>query len=117
MDKIAFYRQTIKDILTRYKELLERSVSEDQKAELESVFVFDETNDNYGWLKFGWTEERRFDGITAFVRLRNGKFYIEEDWTEDGIANELVEAGVPKEDIVLAFQPPSMREYTEFALA
>ncbi|WP_442921720.1 element excision factor XisI family protein [Microcoleus sp. Aus8_D2] len=28
---------------------------------------------------------------------------MEEDWTEYGIATDLVAAGVPKEDIVLAF--------------
>ncbi|MBV7334508.1 XisI protein [Chloroflexi bacterium TSY] len=46
-----------------------------------------------------------------------GKIWIEIDWTEEGIATELVAAGVPKEDIVLAFHHPSMRQYTEFAVA
>jgi len=55
--------------------------------------------------------------MTVYVRIRNGKFWIEEDWTEDGIANDLVRAGVPKEDIVLAFHEPTMRQYTDFALA
>ena len=35
--------------------------------------------------------------------------------TEEGIATDLLEAGVPKEDIVLAFQPPDVRRFTEFA--
>jgi hypothetical protein len=33
-----------------------------------------------------------------------------------GIANELVNLGVPKEDIVLAFHEPLVREYTGFAV-
>jgi XisI protein len=37
--------------------------------------------------------------------------------TEDSIATELLEAGVPKEDIALAFQAPEMWRYTEFAAA
>jgi len=45
------------------------------------------------------------------------KFWIEEDWTEDGIAADLVRAGVPKEDIVLAFHEPGRRQYTDFAAA
>jgi XisI protein len=40
---------------------------------------------------------------------------IEEDWTEEGIANELIQLGALKNDIVLAFQPPDVRKYTEFA--
>ena len=52
-----------------------------------------------------------------YVRLKKGKFWIEDDWTEDGIVAYLKEAGVPNEDIVLAFNPPDMRQYTEFAVA
>ncbi|MFN0112370.1 MAG: element excision factor XisI family protein, partial [Blastocatellia bacterium] len=33
------------------------------------------------------------------------------------IATDLEEAGVPKEDIVLGFQPPKVRPYTEYAVA
>ena len=65
----------------------------------------------------GWSVQGRVRGATLYVRLRNGKFWVEEDWTEDGIATELVEAGVPKEDIVLAFHHPDRRSYTEFAVA
>ncbi|WP_333146915.1 element excision factor XisI family protein [Microcoleus sp. B13-B6] len=53
----------------------------------------------------------------VYVRIRDRKFWIEEDWTEDGIATDLVRAGVPKEDIVLAFHEPGMRQYTDFAAA
>jgi hypothetical protein len=49
------------------------------------------------------------------VRLCHGKFWIEDDMTEEGIATDLLQAGVPKEDIVLAFQPPEARQFTEFA--
>lgn len=53
--------------------------------------------------------------MTVYVRICDGKFWIEEDWTEEGIANELIRLGVPKQDIVLAFQDPKMRQHTEFA--
>lgn len=36
--------------------------------------------------------------------------------TEYGIANELVNAGIPKGQIVLAFQPADVRKHTEFAV-
>ncbi|MGI2904577.1 element excision factor XisI family protein [Tolypothrix sp. VBCCA 56010] len=45
------------------------------------------------------------------------KSKIEEDRTENGIATDIVRAGVPKEDIVLAFHEPNMRQYTDFAVA
>ena len=39
------------------------------------------------------------------------------DGTEEGIALELVELGIPREDIVLGFYRPERREITEFAIA
>ncbi|MBV7335811.1 XisI protein [Chloroflexi bacterium TSY] len=41
--------------------------------------------------------------------------HIQHDATDIGIANELVDRGVPKEDIVLAFHSPYKCPYTGFA--
>ena len=46
----------------------------------------------------------------------DGKIWIQQDGTEIGSANELVELGVPKHDIVLGFDPPNLRHYTDFAV-
>ena len=35
---------------------------------------------------------------------------------EDGIAEELINAGIPKSDIVLGFHEPEIRQYTGFAV-
>ena len=72
---------------------------------------------HYLLFSLGWWERKRIRSFSIYVRIINGKFYIEHDLTEDGIATELLEAGVPKEDIVLAFHAPEMRELTEFAAA
>ena len=53
----------------------------------------------------------------VYIRIEQSKIWIEEDWTKQGIANELLEAGVPPEDIVLSFQHPIKRPLTEFATA
>ena len=45
------------------------------------------------------------------------KLTIQYDGTEYGVAQELLDAGVPKEHIVLAFYTPQMRQYTELAAA
>jgi hypothetical protein len=49
------------------------------------------------------------------VDIRDDLVWIQHDGTEDGIANELVEAGIPREQIVLAFHPPDQRKRTSFA--
>jgi hypothetical protein len=113
MDKLERYRALITRLLSEVAMLLN-----DQPASKESDVaqcVFDEKRDQYLLLKVGWVGKRRIRGTTLYIRLRNGKFWIEEDMTEDGIATDLLKAGVPKEDIVLAFQPPDVRRFTEFA--
>lgn len=54
-----------------------------------------------------------------YVAIKNGKLYIEFDFDDatKGIAEEFVAHGVPKEQIVLAFYPPEVREAGEFAVA
>lgn len=48
--------------------------------------------------------------------IKEGKIWIQQDGTESGVANELVGLGVPKEAIVLAYQPLYKRAYTAFAV-
>jgi hypothetical protein len=47
--------------------------------------------------------------------IKDGRVWIQHDGTSEGIADELVEAGIPKEHIVLGFRYPQYRKYTEFA--
>jgi hypothetical protein len=79
--------------------------------------VFDAERDQYLVVQTGWHDRERVRSDYIHVRIRDGKVWVEEDNTEEGVANELVSAGVPKEDIVLAFHPPELRHLTEFAPA
>ncbi|MGQ9873563.1 XisI protein [Leptodesmis sp.] len=84
---------------------------------IETFLIVDEAKVHYIWMNLGWQNGERINGMTVYVRVRDGKFWIEEDWTENGIATDLIRKSVPKEDIVLAFHEPKMRQYTEFAVA
>jgi len=114
MDKLIEYPKLIKRILTEYIELCNNRPSQ---QDTETFLIADEQNGHYIWMNLGWPKGDRLTGMTVYVRLRDRKFWIEEDWTEYGIATDLVQAGVPKEDIVLAFHEPEMRQYTDFAVA
>jgi len=65
----------------------------------------------------GRENERRVHGCLVHIDIINGKLWIQRDGTERGIANDLVEAGVPKKQIVLGFRSPEIRQPTEFAVA
>ena len=67
-------------------------------------------------MQVGWSNDWRTHGTVIHIRLHNGKIWIEHDGTEEGVAQTLLDAGVPKEDIVLAFHPEWKRKWTDFAV-
>ncbi|HPY42649.1 MAG TPA: XisI protein [Thiolinea sp.] len=111
MEKIANYRRYIRQILQAYAAL--PTNDEHVKREL----LFDTEHDRYQLLIIGWREHERFHGSIIHVDIIGEQIWIQYDGTETGIANELVELGVPKEDIVLAFHAPYKRKYTGFGVA
>lgn len=113
MEKLTEYRRLLRCKLSEYERLFNLQPT----PGVETLLVFDEERDHYLLMSLGWAEDRRVRRAILHVRLRNGTFWIEEDWTENGLATDLLQAGVPKEDIVLAFHPPERRTWTEFAVA
>ena len=109
--KVENYPEIIQTILTRYEEILNQKATSGRETEL----VCDTNHDHYMLNTVGWNGKERIWHTIVYVRLREGKIWIEVDNLEDGIASDLVEAGVPKNDIVLAFHHPSLRPLTEFA--
>ena len=51
-----------------------------------------------------------------FVRIRDGKVWIEEDQSDDPVAEELLRLGVPMEDIVLGWLPPETRHLSGYGV-
>lgn len=113
MAQVNQYTALIKDALSTYAALL----TQDPNPAYEVVLLFDDEHQQYMIRKLGWQESKRVNYIPLHVALRNGKIWIEEDWTEEGVATYFLAHNVPQQDIVLGFQPPMIRPYTEFATA
>ncbi len=111
MDKLEKYRQIIRKILTNYVKISYSNVQVRNRA------AFDRETDQYLIISEGWNKQEHLHSCLIHVEIINNKIWIQCDNTEDGIANELVTAGIPKSDIVLAFHPPDVRKYTEFAVS
>jgi hypothetical protein len=84
---------------------------------MEVTCLFDDLTAQYALLSLGWMQGERVSGTTLLLRIKDGKVRVEEDWTDAPILDDLIEAGVPKEDIVLAFHPPEQRDLPEYAVA
>lgn len=111
MDKSLKYKKIVKDVLSYYVKI-DREQSDEG---IEYYLVSDDMQGHYIWGSIGWNNGKRKRHITAHIRIKDEKIWIETDFTEEGLAKDLISKGVPKEDIVLAFHEPSMRKYTEFA--
>ena len=79
--------------------------------------VVDRERGRYLLVDLGWDDLTRVHGALVHVDVIDGKFWIQYDGTEEGVATQLVEAGVPRDRIVLASRHPTIRAYTEFAVA
>ncbi|MFM6911441.1 MAG: XisI protein, partial [Dolichospermum sp.] len=67
-------------------------------------------------LDMGWNNDKYLHATPIHIDVINQKIWIQYDDTEEGIANDLIAAGVPKEDIVLGFRHPRIRPFTTFAV-
>ena len=111
MDKLERYRTLIKEQIRHYVDAFNDAGNPD----VQELDILDDERGHYQWVSLGWEKGKRAFYTHLYVRLHDGKIWIEKDTTEDGIANDFVREGVPREDIVLAFHPPEMRQYTDFA--
>ncbi len=106
------YRQYIKHLL--WERQHRASMQQRNAEEYEIQTVFDDQQDHYQLLYVGWRGNKRDFGCILHLDIKGGKIWIQHDGTEEGIANRLVEMGVPKQDIILAFHEPLVRSFTEF---
>ena len=84
---------------------------------VESQTIFDTKRDHYQLVSVGWDDgSHRVYGTVIHIDIKDGKIWIQWDGTENAIADELVEHGVPHSDIVLGYQSPFKRQYTDFAV-
>lgn len=111
MEQINFYRETIRKLIQEYAQY------KPSRGDVQIEMIFDEANDHYELIYSGWNGPYRIHGSVVHLDIRNEKIWIQYDGTEDGIANDLVKAGIPHDRIVLAFKSPSLRRHTDFAVA
>ena len=110
MEKSAARRQIVKETIRAY-------ARPPSHGEIEVATIFDDESEHYQMVLLGWNLGTRVYAVILHLRLHNGKVWIEQDGTADGIADALLAAGIPREEIVLAFHSPWKRQFTEFAVA
>jgi hypothetical protein len=110
MDSLVQYREIIQEKLKEYTEIPYAY------GDLQCRLIISEDRNNFLLITLGWEDDVQVHGCLVHIEVIGDKIWIHRDGLEDGIANELVKAGIPKTQIVLGFHPPNILPYTEFAV-
>jgi hypothetical protein len=110
MAQLDQWRDTLEKILQYYADIPYRF------GDVKTYVVVSRDRNHYLLMHEGWEGKRRVHGSIVHAEFLNDKIWIHFDGIEDGITDELVASGVPKDHIVLAFHPPYVREHTGYAV-
>lgn len=110
MDQIIQYRSIIINILEEYSKIKYANL------EASNSLVIDKENDRYLVLTIGWEGAKRIHSSPIHFDIIDKKIVIQSDHTDYGIANDLLDAGVPKSDIILGYYSPEKGAELGFAV-
>lgn len=110
MEKLTRYSEIIQNLLLDY------SQNKPAFGDIEVQTIFDTVRHHYQVVYIGWKNQTLIHTCPIHLDIKNDKIWLQWNGTERDFAEELVVLGVQKEDIVLGFQAPSMRKFTEYAV-
>jgi hypothetical protein len=111
MERLNFYQNCVRELVKRHSE------SEAAENGIQSQVVIDTENNHYQVLDIGWEGMKRIYHCFIHLDIQDGKIWIQRNMTEADLAQELLEMGVPKDDIILGLHPPYKRPYTGYGVA
>ena len=110
MYKITKYQNIIVDYLTEFANF--GSI----RSGIEKEVIADRERNHFQFVTTGWQDRSNFVYIVGLhLDIKDGKVWIWQNNTDAFVGDDLVERGIPKSDIVLAFHAPQERQYTGFA--
>ncbi len=113
MERVTFFQQKIHETIEDYL----RDLRQPANRHLEFTPILDEAGKHFQIVALGWEGSHRVFNMLFHLDIIGDKIWVQEDKMECSIAEMLVEKGVPKKDIVLAYFPEYHRQMTEYAVA
>ena len=108
MDKRAKYKAIIKQMLLEYAQIKPANGNIDKEV------IFDEERGRFELLNIGWDGTRRIHSTSMHIDVIDGKVWLQHNATDVDIAEELIEMGIPRDQIVLGFVLPQSRKLTKY---
>ena len=97
MDNLIQYRETIQQQLQEYTEIPYAY------GDLQCRLIISEDRNNFLLITQGWEDDLQVHECLVHVEVIGDKIWIHRDGLEDGIALDLVNAGIPKNQIFWGF--------------
>ncbi len=112
MEKVKKYQQLLVDYLEEYANFGQPIPG------IEMQVIADRENNRFQLMTVGWLQGKKFVHIIELhFDIKNGKVRVWKNGLDVRIADELAERGIPKSDIVYAFQPHKTLKSADFGLA
>lgn len=112
MDRIENYRQILEKIVKRHAQF------QPANGEINTHAVCDHEADEYMVIDSGWNEKgKRIYDVVLHFRLEDGTIYLERDNTDAEVIRELLDSGIGREDIVLAYNPLPLQKLKDLIAA
>ncbi len=109
--KIKKYQQLIVELLESHQSSYNAT-----NPELQDQLICDYQSKNFQLITTGWSNNKYHYIVNFHFQIKlDGKIWLMANNTDIRIAEELVEKGVPRMDIVLGFHQPQYRQFTNFA--
>jgi hypothetical protein len=113
MDTLKKYQDAVVDLMEHYA-----ATPFSNTPTVEKQIIADRERNRFQVIGFGWENEDKLVHSTFLhFEIKNGKVWVQQNWTEIPVATELMNRGVAKTDIVLGFVPEYARKDTEYAVA
>ncbi|MFM2433083.1 MAG: hypothetical protein RLZZ511_4297 [Cyanobacteriota bacterium] len=111
MDRLEHYRQCLQQFLRNY------AAYGAQREGLETQVIVDTMNDHYLLFRTGWDKNKRIHACIFHFDIKGDKIWVQENNTDLEIDHDLEAMGISKQDLVIGFHHPSMRECSDYAIA
>ncbi len=112
MEQLEKYCQIVRQLLKSHADYEYSNADSDVECQL----VFDTEGNHYQVLDVGWEGLKRIYNCLIHIDIKDGKIWIQRNMTEADLAEELIEMGVLKNDIILGLHPPYKRPLTGYGV-
>ncbi|MBU6361524.1 MAG: XisI protein [Chloroflexota bacterium] len=84
--------------------------------EIEAQLVCDVKNGHYQLIYVGWRGDHRIYTCLIHLDVKGDKIWLQQNMTDEQVAEDLLAMGVAPNQIVLAIHSPFRRQFTKYAV-